>query len=385
MIQYIIMNHVPHSEETRSEPNYFKRQVTAFVASITLAAAVGAIQHDSESAAEPIKGYNPHQISQLELGYPELSGSDYAEHMYDEEASNESSVVYRHEGLESLSFARPTLEIARKIIEADNVQEIADAATPFLESLGMNLYVNLPHPQLKWSEVIPVQQEDLEYAKTAMLTTLTEIAITPREVIELANIKDVVFAHDIFTSNGQVAGVAYMWPDQHPGILAIDVTADRYGHRATWHHEIAHHLDKALTQLTKNGFRHAYLKLNPTSFIYKKQPIESFINEEKFQELIQQALASKVVVSAYSAEAFTEDIAESYPTLWSDELAPSPDDDSYGYAFGAKRVLWIETLEDFVPGFKAYLIGLSTTAQYAFESVPYSLQEYERSLKMYSR
>ena len=62
-------------------------------------------------------------------------------------------------------------------------------------------------------------------------------------------------------------------------------------------------------------------------------------------------------------------------------MAPSPEDTAYKTPVGTKRVLLVETIDGLVPGFKEYVIGLSSTAEYRYEKVPYSLETYEFELE----
>ncbi|HVF69370.1 MAG TPA: hypothetical protein VNA13_02260 [Xanthomonadales bacterium] len=364
------------------------------IAALSIATLLGSLQSppgEQGSSSHGRSNYDPDnsllspdKITQLEQQYPTPSSSEYASRIYPEVGSTESMVLYRQEGLEGLSFARPSLEVSHQILEAESITDIEKAAGPFFESLGMNLYMSKIHPETGMS-IVPVQQEDLEYTRSAMLSTMNEISITPLEVIKYANIADVVFAHDIFINKGQAAGIAYM-KAAIPGILAIDVTDGHHGLRDTWHHEMGHHLDHALSALDSGDFRKVFAQLNLPGFIYKDQVLMPNVVDEGIQRKhMQGSLAEGALSSEYSGVAKAEDIAEIYHTLWSGEGAPDPKDKSYETRIGAKRVLWIETLDKAIPGFKKYLVGLFSEAKYAYESVPTSEEVYARMANQYLR
>ncbi len=358
--------------------------LSAFAGRIAAVALLGALAGSPNWASlEARAQHSPVPITELvpasdklekqEETYPPIISSEYAAHTYDKDLSNKSIVVYEHKGLEGLSFVRPALEVSRQILEADNIKSIENSATPFFKSLGMKLYLTEPHPLIN-NTVRPVSEADLEETRMTLLSTMNEISITPREVIKLAGIKDVVFGHELVMNNGKHAeGLAYT--DQ--GIMAFDTGLNSLEEGGAWHHELGHHIDKAINKVTEGRFRVVYSQLNPDWFVYKDQAPEEEVTNGQFENQRQAAVDTLIIEDPYSAESISEDVADLYNTLWSGWMAPSPDDTAYKTPVGAKRVLLVETINGLVPGFRKYMIGLSSTAKYRYEKVPYSLKMYK--------
>lgn len=321
-------------------------------------------------------------LHEMDRPYPTLESGYYAPRIYDEKASNESTVVYRHEGLDSISFARPSLETSRKILDAGNLADLEASAAPFFKSIGINLHITTNNHEAK-KNIDQLAPDDLEQTRQTVLATLNEIAITPRELVRYANVNSLVIAKNLRSKNNGVAGVAYM-NGIKPGTIALDISGSgRMGHANTFNHELGHHLGHQLDIDTKNAFSKAYEKLNLPGFVYKdKLPKNNPDKMAEHQQLRNKSLVEMAIISDYSATSTLEDQAESYTSLWRGDMAPDDRDESHNTLLGSKRILWVKVLDQAAPGFADYLGGLSTTAIYGHEKVPVD-QESLRVMSMY--
>lgn len=331
------------------------------------------------------RSYTRQSITQPADSKRTKGGPEYSQRLYDEKVATESMVVYRHEGLDGMSFARPSLEVNQKILDADSVDSLEASVAPFFTSLGMNLYMTKAHPEIN-NDVVELEPEDLEETRVALLATLNEIAITPLEVIKFANVTDVVFGHDLRTKKGAAGGLAY-FKSKQPGIIALDSSDGDSTWRANvWNHELGHHIAHALDEASGGTFSKEFARLNAPQFTYKNQLLIGDAVDIVMQRgQRQKALAESDIISDYSAESVGEDVAETYRTFWREMMAPDENDTSYGKLLGAKRVLLMESINRAVPGFKAYMIGLANTGIYTYEHVSSTQESLDLATKNYGR
>jgi hypothetical protein len=318
-------------------------------------------------------------ITDLEQNYPTIDTLLRAAKVYDGEQSNEHVVVYGHEGLDGLSFVRPTMEVSKSILDAETLTELQDASEPYFNSIGLKLFITeLDEYSDRYH---PVTEQFLGRARDIVLAITDEVSMTPREILDFANIDHVVITSG---SNDQ--------EDNPPWVARARVTNNATSailfnavyerDRVSWHHELGHHLHRRLNKASQDRFTRDFLRLNPDSFIYADDydELEHGLSPIEFDEQRKQAARDKVTLGYYSSGSISEDIPETYRTLWVGLGTPHPDDGVFGTTLGQKRVLIVEYLDQAVPGFRQYAVGRFALGQYYYEPVPQTEEAYHRML-----
>lgn len=352
---------------------------------IALEIGSGAVMYSAENPAEPaaavineptprptvtdiyaLRGTYPDTPAPYRYPQEEYSYIDYG-------ATTEAAVVYRYQGLEGISFARPSAEVNNAIENAFTVEELQAAVDPYYAAMGMKLYLTDDGPNTTTEGYYKFTNDQLELARHFVRSINDAVSTKPRELLAFSDVKDIYVPYVANPDGNPILnadGYAFTAENRRSIMIIGKKSRDRSRIINVTDHEIGHHLRDRLNEKTDGGFDVSMGNANPRDFEYKdfiQTQAEALWHQRTYGN--ENALG---ISTDYGATAPAEDAAEMFAQLESDKGVPSPDDIlfPYGTAGYDKKMIMIDSLDQFVPGYKRYKIGSDTLVIYRGQHTP---------------